>query len=402
MLDVDREAITDGPVGRVLLLLAAPLVAQNLVYVANALVDTFWLGRVSEDAVAAVGLSLPIQSLLGAAVVIAAVGTQILVAQRAGGEDGSGARRVAVNGALVALAVTGAIAVPVVAYPEELVRLLGADPALAGTTATYLAIIVAVLPVGAVGDTVENCFTAYGDTRAVLHVSVVSVLVNLVAAPALIFGVGPVLNSASRARPSVPYSPALSDSFTYSRTPRGSGGTRSGSPATRSPSISLSCARSWQSGSPLGGQRGVSELVRVLVVSLVAIAGGAAGVAAYTVGARVATLAVVPALGMQQAAQSMIGQNLGADAPHRARRTTMVGTKLVVVGFLALGAVQFLFAGAIADLLAPDLTSPRPAGRYRCCIYGFWRSPTGRSAGPTPCSPASTALRAPEPRSSRI
>jgi len=49
-----------------------------------------------------------------------------------------------------------------------------------------------VLPVGAVGDTVENCFTAYGDTRAVLHVSVVSVLVNLVAAPALIFGVGPV------------------------------------------------------------------------------------------------------------------------------------------------------------------------------------------------------------------
>jgi len=41
MLDVDREAITDGPVGRVLLLLAAPLVAQNLVYVANALVDTF-------------------------------------------------------------------------------------------------------------------------------------------------------------------------------------------------------------------------------------------------------------------------------------------------------------------------------------------------------------------------
>jgi len=111
----------------------------------------------------------------------------------------------------------------------------------------------------------------------------------------------------------------------------------------------------------------VSELVRVLVVSLVAIAGGAAGVAAYTVGARVATLAVVPALGMQQAAQSMIGQkNLGADAPHRARRTTMVGTKLVVVGFLALGAVQFLFAGAIADLLAPDLTA---TGRSLSVLY---------------------------------
>lgn len=62
----------------------------------------------------------------------------------------------------------------------------------------------------------------------------------------------------------------------------------------------------------------------------------------------------------------MIGQNLGADAPHRARRTTMVGTKLVVVGFLALGAVQFLFAGAIADLLAPDLTA---TGRSLSVLY---------------------------------
>ncbi|MFW6000223.1 MAG: MATE family efflux transporter, partial [Halorubrum sp.] len=108
MLDVDREAMTDGPVGRVLLALAAPLVAQNVVYVANALVDTFWLGRVGEDAVAAVGLSLPVQSLLGATVVVGAVGTQILVAQRAGDDDERGARRVAVNGALVALAVTAA------------------------------------------------------------------------------------------------------------------------------------------------------------------------------------------------------------------------------------------------------------------------------------------------------
>jgi len=366
MFDVDREAITDGPVGRVLLLLAAPLVAQNLVYVANALVDTFWLGRVSEDAVAAVGLSLPVQSLLGAVVVVAAVGTQILVAQRAGDGDDAGARRVAVSGALVALGGTAAVAVPVVLYADELVGAIGADPALAGTTATYLAIIVAVLPLGAVGDTVENCFTAYGDTRAVLHVSVGSVLVNLVAAPVLIFGVGPVpaLGVAGAALATVlagvaglihvlAYAAGVGrDTFRLTRD------ALAVDPGTVREVVAV--------GLPLGGQRGVSELVRVLVVGLVAIAGGAAGVAAYTVGARVSTLAIVPALGMQQAAQSMIGQNLGADAPRRARRTTVVGTGLVVVGFLALGAVQLLFAGAITDLLAPDLTA---AGRSLSVLY---------------------------------
>ena len=357
MFDVDREAITDGPVGRVLLVLAAPLVAQNVVYVANALIDTFWLGRVGEDAVAAVGLSLPIQSLLGSTVVIGAVGTQILVSQRAGNEDESGARRVAVNGALVALLVTAAVALPVVRYAEGLVRLLGADPALAGTTATYLAVVVAVLPVGAVGDTVENCFTAYGDTRAVFHVTLVSVLVNLVAAPTLIFGVGPapefgVAGAAlGTALASVVgllwilgYAAGIGrDTFRLTR---------------EAFAVDATTLREVVSvGLPLGGQRGVSELVRVLVVGLVAIAGGAAGVAAYTVGARVATLAIVPALGLQQAAQSMIGQNLGAAAPARARRTTTVGTGMIVVGFLALGAVQFAFAGGIADLLAPDLTA---------------------------------------------
>ncbi|MDZ5812635.1 MATE family efflux transporter [Halorubrum sp. AD140] len=375
MFDVDREAITEGPVGRVLMLLAAPLVAQNLVYVANALVDTFWLGRLSEDAVAAVGLSLPIQSLLGATVVVAAVGTQILVAQRAGGEDDADARRVAVNGVLVAVAVTIAVAVPVVVYAEELVRLLGADPALAGTTATYLAIIVAVLPVGAVSDTVENCFTAYGDTRAVLHVSVVSVLVNLVAAPMLIFGAGPVpgLGVAGAALgTALAGVVGLVHVLAYA-----AGIGRDTFRLTRDALVvdAGDLREVVAVGLPLGGQRGVSELVRVFVVGLVAIAGGAAGVAAYTVGARVATLAIVPALGMQQAAQSMIGQNLGADAPRRARRTTTVGTGMVVVAFLGLGVVQFLFAGGIADLFAPDLTTSGRslAVRYlRILAVSYW------------------------------
>jgi len=366
MLDVSQEEITDGPIGRVLLLLAAPLVAQNLVYVANALIDTFWLGRVSENAVAAVGLSLPIQSFLGATVVVAAVGTQILVAQRIGADDAAGARRVAINGALIAVVITAAVAIPVVVFAEELVATLGADPALAATTATYLTIVIAVLPVGAVGDTVENCFTAYGDTRAVLHVSVASVLVNLVAAPVLIFGVGPVpaLGVAGAA-----LGTALAGIVGLAHVLAYAGGIyRDTFRLTRDAFVlDASALREVVAvGVPLGGQRGVSELVRVLVVGLVAIAGGAAGVAAYTVGARVATLAIVPALGMQQAAQSMIGQNLGADEPRRARRTTTVGTGIVVAAFLVLGVVQFLFAGTITDLLAPDLTA---TGRELSVLY---------------------------------
>ena len=49
MLDVSREEITEGSLPRVLLVLAAPLVAQNLVQVFQQVIDTFWLGRLGED-----------------------------------------------------------------------------------------------------------------------------------------------------------------------------------------------------------------------------------------------------------------------------------------------------------------------------------------------------------------
>ena len=366
MFDVSQEEITDGPIGRVLLLLAAPLVAQNLVHVANALVDTFWLGRVSENAVAAVGLSLPIQSFLGATLVVAAVGTQILVAQRFGADAEHEARRVAVSGALVATVIGVALAAIVYLFGEQLIALLGADPELTAVTFSYLVIVGVSFIVSAPGETIESSFTAYGDTRAVLQVNVLLVLVNLVLAPILIFGVGPApaLGVPGAALATfVAACVGLLHILAYAV-----GISRDTFRLTRDAFvIDFGLIREVvEVGIPLGAQRGVSELVRVLVIGLVTIAGGAAAVAAYTVGARVASLAIIPALGMQQAAQSMIGQNLGADKPTRARLTTTRGTAMIVAGFAVLGVIQFLFAGAFTDVLAPDLTDQ---GRAWSVLY---------------------------------
>ena len=52
MLDVSREEITDGSILRSLLILATPLVLQNVVQFAQLVVDALFLGRVGETAVA--------------------------------------------------------------------------------------------------------------------------------------------------------------------------------------------------------------------------------------------------------------------------------------------------------------------------------------------------------------
>jgi Na+-driven multidrug efflux pump len=109
-------------------------------------------------------------------------------------------------------------------------------------------------------------------------------------------------------------------------------------------------------GAPITGRQVVSQSVRVLLVGVVATVGGAAGLAAYTVGARVASVAVLPSRGLGQAAQSMVGQNVGADRADRARRTVRVGGAVGACSLAALGVVQWLAPGPVARLFVPDLS----------------------------------------------
>jgi Na+-driven multidrug efflux pump len=109
-------------------------------------------------------------------------------------------------------------------------------------------------------------------------------------------------------------------------------------------------------GGPVGAQQGVRQLLRVPIFVLVFVGGGAAGLAAYIIGARVATVAFVPPQSLQQAAQSVIGQNLGAGQAGRARRTTWLGVGVAVGALTLVGAVQWLVPETLATAFAPTLS----------------------------------------------
>ena len=192
MLDVSTEDITDGPIATTLLALSLPLVVQNLVQVLNKLVDTFWLGRLGESEVAAVGLNFPLVASLFGVVMTATVGTQILVAQRVGNGDERGARRLIVNGValagVLAVAVVGIVAV---AGPR-LVAVLASDPTVAPLAASYLLVWVAFFPFSAASNTLERGFIGWGDTAAALRINLAAIGTNVLLDPFLILGVGPV------------------------------------------------------------------------------------------------------------------------------------------------------------------------------------------------------------------
>ena len=127
-------------------------------------------------------------------------------------------------------------------------------------------------------------------------------------------------------------------------------------------------------GAPVAGQSAVRQVVRVLIVAVAFAASGAAGLAAYTVGARIASIAFIPALGLQQATQSVVGQNLGAERSERARRATYLGVTIAAVGLGVIGVIQWLVPTVIATAFAPELTERALAfsiDYLRILAYGY-------------------------------
>lgn len=374
MFDLDPGEITEGRLSRALLVLAAPLVAQNLVQVANSAADVFWLGRLGDGAVGAVGLNQPIMALLFVPLTAAMVGTQVLVSQRIGGEDDAGARKSVFHGICLALVAGVVLALLVAPNAGALVRFLGAGPEVAPEAAAYLSAYMLLFPFTSVSDTVEMGFVGAGDSKTAMYLNFLAIAGNLVLDPLLIFGVWifPEYGVAGAALATVlGYTMAMVLGLYWLTGDHGS--------------ISLSLAdvgfdldevrEMVDIGLPSGGQRLAAQSVRLVVVAIVTIVGGAAGLAAYTVGARIATIAFVPAQGLQQAGQSVVGQNLGAERPDRARRATWLGVGIAAGALAIIGGIQLLIPDLLVNVFVPDISEQGRAyamSYLEILAYGYW------------------------------
>ncbi len=359
--DLTPEEITSRPLYRVVPVLAAPLLLQNLVIVVQRLVDLFWVGRLSGDAVAAVGLSVPISALVNIAVVgIPYLGVQVLTSQRVGAEDERGARRVTFNGLLLGaglglvLGVGASLAAPALV---DLVTVL--QPTTEGSSVRSLAVAYVEVTVlgqffAVLADTVEASLVARGDSRGALALTLVVVGANVVFDPLLAFGVGPLpalgIRGVALASVLSYVLAALTAAVFVLRRRRGGVLSRAAATVSRGDLREIVSV-----GWPPAAQRANQFVARLLVTIVVFGAGGAAGVAGYIVGSQFFSVALVPALGIQKATQSVVGQNLGADRPDRAARTGPVGGAFLVAVLVPVAAGQWLAAPTIAGLLAPDL-----------------------------------------------
>src|SRR2546430_1147770 len=128
---------TSGPLGRAIVLLAIPMVAEMIMESVFAVWDVFWVAHLGPDAVATVGLTESVLTLIYTAAMGLSIGVTAMVARRIGERNPEGASEAAVQGIALGLLVAAVIGVIGVALAPRLLAVMGASPAVQAIGSNY-------------------------------------------------------------------------------------------------------------------------------------------------------------------------------------------------------------------------------------------------------------------------
>jgi len=183
-----REEILNGPIEKTLLVLAGPLVVNNLMQVVYNITDTFWLGKLGREALSAPGVVWPIIGTLMALGMGFSMAGFAFVGQYIGAGEFKKANRSA--GALYSLmlffaTVTAIVSVLILPYA---LRFMKVTPGLYPYAKTYATIVFLGVPFAFAYMAFSALMRAAGDTKTPMKISLLTVILNIVLDPLLIFG----------------------------------------------------------------------------------------------------------------------------------------------------------------------------------------------------------------------
>ena len=182
--------LTSAPVHRVILTMAVPTIISMLVTSVYNIVTTFYVGRISTQATAAVGIAFPVMSIIQAVGFTFGQGSGNYISRELGAQRHVNARRMASTGFFSAV-VTGAVLCLVgLLLLEPLVMLLGSTPTVLPYAKRYLAFILLAMPFMCGALCLNNQMRFQGNAAYAMFGILAGAVINVFLAPVFIFVMG--------------------------------------------------------------------------------------------------------------------------------------------------------------------------------------------------------------------
>ncbi len=332
---------TQGNVKTAIVLLAIPMILELSLESVFAVVDIYFVGHLpnADVAVATVGLTEAVISLVYTLGIGLSTGATAIVARRVGEKDFEAASRSGAQAIWISFLISLVVASLGFYFASDILRIMGAKPEVIAEGTSFSQIIFASSPAIILLFLINGIFRGAGDAAMAMRSLWLASLINIILCPLLIYGYGPfpelgltgaAVATATGRTIGVVYQ--CWHLFLKSRTIK---------IYKKYFQPDFEIVKSLLSiSTPAMFQFFIQSGSWIVLTYIVSITGSTDASAGYQIAIRNVVFFILPAWGLSNAAATLVGQNLGAKQPDRAEKSVLLTTKYNVI-FMSL--VTFLF-----------------------------------------------------------
>lgn len=347
-----EKNFTSGSINRALLILSIPMILEMVMESLFAVVDVFFVSRIGTDAIATVGLTETVVTIVYALAIGISMGATAMVSRRIGEKKPEAAAVAAVQAIVLSAGVSLVISLMGIFYAADILRLMGGDEALVASGATYTRIILGTNIVITFLFLLNGIFRGAGDAFLAMRVLWLANICNIILDPLLILGIGPFPELGLKGA-AIATSIGRGIGVSYQLYLLFSGASiiqlarkhfiLTWKIIKRLAKVSLNGA--WQFM--------ISSLSWMVMMRITADFGSEA-VAGYTIAIRLIIFTILPSWGLSNAAATLVGQNLGAGEPERAEKSVWRAGYYNTLFLLGVSVLFFSFAPQLLSLFTEE------------------------------------------------
>ncbi|HJJ42676.1 MAG TPA: MATE family efflux transporter [Methanocorpusculum sp.] len=362
-MKITSNSLTEGPVGKALLIVALPIIISNLLQSILEVVDMYFIGKLGDVSIAGGTMGIMVIMVLTTVIFGVVTATAAFVSRAYGSKKYDRISVILLHAMYLALAFSAIIAVIGLFFSEKLLLLMGAELDVAAEGARFLTPMLMGLVVMVILATLTTVFQSTGDSRTPMYVMLGVNVVNIALNPALIEGFAfipafGIAGSAYASLASRAVGVALLLGVMYLLPSRKDSPITFPKKWTFEPKLIKDIV---VIAIPSAIQSGIRSAAFLLMTAIIAIYGTAA-VAAYGICLRLDMMGLIIVMGLCTGVAVMVGQNLGAGKVERAVKAVRYAAVTNAVFMIIVAAVYLIFAkeflmffGATGESLADGI-----------------------------------------------
>jgi putative MATE family efflux protein len=332
---------TQGSIRAAILLLAVPMILELSLESVFAVVDMYFVSGLGPGAMATVGLTESIVTLLYSVAIGISTAATALVARRVGEKNLPAASHAGAQALVIGLLLSAVLGAVGAVFAPQLLRFMGAEPEVVAEGADFARIMLGGSVVIILLFLINGIFRGAGNAAIAMRSLWLASGINILLCPALIKGWGPLPEMGlTGAAVATTIGRGIGVLYQCWHLYRGTNGIQIKAPSLRwdMPVIKSLVNVAW----PATFQFIIASGSWIMLARLVAETGGTEASAGYQVAIRNVVFFILPAWGLSNAAATLVGQNLGANQPLRAEQSVLLTARYNAV-FMALVTILFVF-----------------------------------------------------------